>query len=185
MQTWLKDSLNFLRGHIRRKGVSKSSMFKSPLRPADWIWYENQHDIRCYSSAIDHKPFMLTSCCRHYHCWRSSFRSVPADEVDDFQFFGAHQDPTPNPSHSESIYTLRLNTWRNQTFWPSGMRQWNFAVKHSTRPKNARDRWQQLNRSPHFNFQKQPRPDTYPVPIPVVQPTQIAATQPATVISKE
>ena len=33
-QTWLKDSCSFLRGHIRRKGVSKSSIFKSPLRPS-------------------------------------------------------------------------------------------------------------------------------------------------------
>ena len=29
-QTWLKDSFSFLRGHIRRKGVSKSSAFKLP-----------------------------------------------------------------------------------------------------------------------------------------------------------
>ena len=29
-QTWLKDSFSFLSGHIRRKGVSKSSAFKSP-----------------------------------------------------------------------------------------------------------------------------------------------------------
>ena len=33
-QTWLRDSFSFLQGHIRRKGVSKSSMFKSPLRPS-------------------------------------------------------------------------------------------------------------------------------------------------------
>ena len=33
-QTWLKDSFSFLRGHIRRKRVSKSSGFKSPLRPS-------------------------------------------------------------------------------------------------------------------------------------------------------
>ena len=32
--TWFKDSFSFLRGHIRRKGVSKSSKFKSPLRPS-------------------------------------------------------------------------------------------------------------------------------------------------------
>ena len=31
-QTWLKDSFSFLRGHIRRKGVFKSSAFKSPQR---------------------------------------------------------------------------------------------------------------------------------------------------------
>ena len=33
-QTWLKDSFSFLRCHIRRKGVSKSSAFKSPQRPS-------------------------------------------------------------------------------------------------------------------------------------------------------
>ena len=33
-QTWLKDSFSFLRVHIRRKGVSKSFTFKSPLRPS-------------------------------------------------------------------------------------------------------------------------------------------------------
>ena len=33
-QTWLKDSFSFLRGHIRRKGVSKSFAFKSPQRPS-------------------------------------------------------------------------------------------------------------------------------------------------------
>ena len=33
-QTWLKNSFSFLRGHIRRKGVSKSSAFKSPQRPS-------------------------------------------------------------------------------------------------------------------------------------------------------
>ena len=33
-QTWLKDSFSFLRGHTRRKEVSKSSAFKSPQRPS-------------------------------------------------------------------------------------------------------------------------------------------------------
>ena len=31
---WLKDIFSFLRVHIRRKGVSKSSVFKSPQRPS-------------------------------------------------------------------------------------------------------------------------------------------------------
>ena len=31
-QAWLKDSFSFLLGHIRRKGVFKSSTFKSPVR---------------------------------------------------------------------------------------------------------------------------------------------------------
>ena len=33
-QTWIHERFNFLQGHIRRKGLSKSSMFKSPLRPS-------------------------------------------------------------------------------------------------------------------------------------------------------
>ena len=33
-QPWLKNRFSFLQGHIRRKGVSKSSVFKSPLRPS-------------------------------------------------------------------------------------------------------------------------------------------------------
>ena len=33
-QTWLKDSFSFVWGHIRRKGVSKSSAFKSPVHPS-------------------------------------------------------------------------------------------------------------------------------------------------------
>ena len=33
-QTWLKDNFSFLQGHIRRKRASKSSRFKSPLRPS-------------------------------------------------------------------------------------------------------------------------------------------------------
>ena len=33
-QTWLEDSFSFLRGNSRRKGVSKSSAFKSPQKPS-------------------------------------------------------------------------------------------------------------------------------------------------------
>ena len=33
-QSWLKDSFSFLLGHIRKKGVSKFSAFKSPQRPS-------------------------------------------------------------------------------------------------------------------------------------------------------
>ena len=45
-QTWLKDSFSFLQGHIRRKGVSKSSAFKSPQRPSA---------AAAYSSAFEHQ----------------------------------------------------------------------------------------------------------------------------------
>ena len=54
-------------------------------------------------------------------------------------FLGARRDLTQvQDSRSAIISTLRLNTWRSETFWPSGMTQWSFSVKYSTRPKNAR-----------------------------------------------
>ena len=61
-------------------------------------------------------------------------------------------------SCSATIATPRLSTLKRETFQPSLMRQWSFWVKYSTRPKKARDRSLQVNRSPHFNFQKQHRP---------------------------
>ena len=42
-QTWLKDSFSFLRSHIRRKGVSKSSAFKHPrdlLQPQPQLQFQ-------------------------------------------------------------------------------------------------------------------------------------------------
>ena len=67
-QTWLKDSFSFLRGHIRMEGVSKSSAFKSPLRPSAAAASASVPDtsrdkesemkisiIRCYSSAFEHQ----------------------------------------------------------------------------------------------------------------------------------
>ena len=133
---------------------SRSHSFSSGYFTRDQIWDGNQHDIRCYSSAVNHKPFTTTSCYCHHHCWGSTFRSVPADEVDNFQFSGCMSGP-----HFKSKTVIpRLNTWRSETFWPLGMRQWKFSMKYNRRPENARDRSQQVNRSPHFNFQKQHRP---------------------------
>ena len=67
-------------------------------------------------------------------------------------------------------------------------------MKYSTRPKNARDRSPQVNRPPHFNFQKQHTPhrreyiltilETQTVSIPVVQPTETATGEPVTVTAK-
>ena len=70
---------------------------------------------------------MTTTSCHHHHCCRSSLRTVPADEVDDFQFFWVYTR-TPlqvQDNRFATISTPRLNTWRRETFWPSGMRQWN------------------------------------------------------------
>ena len=63
-QTWLQDSFNFLRSHIRRKGVSKSSTFiKSSLRP---LWdtasvpdtlRETKSEMEIsMASAVTHQP---------------------------------------------------------------------------------------------------------------------------------
>ena len=63
-------------------------------------------------------------------------------------------------------------------------------MKYSTRPKNTRDRSPKVKMSPHINFQKHHRPhiltipETQPVSIPVVQPTQKATGKPVTVIAK-
>ena len=66
-------------------------------------------------------------------------------------------------------------------------------MKYSARPKNARDRSPKVKRSPHINFQKHHTagheyiltiPETQPVSIPDVQPTQTATGEPVTVIAK-
>ena len=60
-------------------------------------------------------------------------------------------------------------------------------MKYSTRPKNARDRSPQVNRSQQDTAGHEyilTIPDPQSVSIPVVQPQQIATTQPATVIAK-
>ena len=107
-RTWLKDSFSFLRGHIRRKGVSKSSAFKTPQRPSAAAASVpdtsrdtesgNQHYIRCYSSVFEHQSQVTTASSHDYHhVCRSSLSSVPADEVDDFYISGCTSGP-----HSKS-----------------------------------------------------------------------------------
>ena len=81
-QTWIHERFSFSRGHIRRKGLSKSSAFKSPLRPSGATATasipdtsqetESEMEISMASDVthqpIDHKPFTLTSCCHNHHC---------------------------------------------------------------------------------------------------------------------
>ena len=102
-QTWLKDSFSFLQGHIRRKGVSKSSAFKSAQRssaPAASASVqdtsrdtESEMEISIASDnthqPFEYQPQAATASSRDCHqVCRSSLRSVPADEVDDFHIFG-------------------------------------------------------------------------------------------------
>ena len=131
-QTWLKDSFSFLRGHIRRKGVSKSSAFKSPQRlsaapasgPDTSRDTESEMEISI-ASDVTHQPLSTSPKRRQPPVTTTTTSADPV--LDQFQqlrllistFLGARQDPTP--------------------------------VKYSTRPRKARDR------SPHVNFQKRHR----------------------------
>ena len=80
-QTWLKDSFSFLQGHIRRKGVSKSSGFKSPLRPSaatasvcdDSRETESEMEISMASDVIHHSTSTSPShhlCGFESHKWQ-------------------------------------------------------------------------------------------------------------------
>ena len=135
-QTWLKDSFGFLRGHIRRKGVSKSSGFKSPLRPSAATASvpdtsrETESKIEIsMASDVTHHPASTSPS----HQPATVATSTPQDLVlDQFQhmkpmmstFLSARQDPTPGPRqsfctylHSEIEYLEERDflTFRNET----------------------------------------------------------------------
>ena len=110
-KSWLKDSFSFLRGHIRRKGVSKSSAFKSPQRPSAAAASASVPDA---SKETESKmEISITSDVTHQPSSTIPKRRQPpvatttsADPVlDQFQqmrsmistFLGARQDPTPSP----------------------------------------------------------------------------------------
>ena len=84
-QTWLRDSFSFLRGHIRRKGVSKSSSVTSPLRPS-FPTASVPDTTRETESEMEinmaHKPDL-----DQFKQMRSMISS----------FLGARQDTTPSP----------------------------------------------------------------------------------------
>ena len=182
--------------------MSKSSTFKSPLRPSGARASlpdtshepESEMEINIVSD-VTHQP----STASPSHRSASVATTTSEDPVlDQFQqmrsmiwvsWVSVRILLQIHDSHSATISTPRLNTWRSETFLPSGMRQCNFLVEYRTRLKNVRDR------SQYFNFQKQHRPQqdvkhphdilvTQQVSAPAVQPTQIAAPQPPTVIAK-
>ena len=63
-QTWLRDSFSFIRSHIRRQGVSRSSAFKVPLRPSGATVpvpdtaqeTESEIEINMASDVTSHRP---------------------------------------------------------------------------------------------------------------------------------
>ena len=111
-QTGLKDSFSFLRGHIRRKGVSKSSAFKSPQRPSAAAASASVPDTSkdtesemeiSIASDVTHQPSSTSPKRRQPPVATTTTSADPI--LDQFQqmrlmistFLGARQDPTPSP----------------------------------------------------------------------------------------
>ena len=137
-QTWLRDSFSFLQGYIRRKGMSKSSAFKSPLRPSEatatvsvpGTSQETESEMEI-SMASDFTHQWLTTSPSHRP---AAVTTTTAEDpvLEQFQqmssmissFLGAHQDSTPNPRESFCNYLHFENehleeqdflTFRNKT----------------------------------------------------------------------
>ena len=136
-QTWLKDSLSFLRGHIRKKGVSKSSAFKSPQRPSAAAASvpdtsrDTESDMEIsIASDVPHQPSSTSPKRRQPPVATVTMSADPV--LNQFQqmmsmistFLGAHQDPSPSPQqlfcnylHSEIEHLEERDflTFRNET----------------------------------------------------------------------
>ena len=138
-QTWLKDSFSFLRGHIRRKGVSKSSAFKSPQRPSAAAASASVPDTSkdtesemeiSIPSDVTHQPSSTSPKRRQPPAATATTFADPV--LDQFQqmrsmistFLGARQDPTPSPRQSfcnylhseiENLEERDFLTFRNET----------------------------------------------------------------------
>ena len=208
-QTWLKDSFSFLRGHIRQKGVSKSSAFKSPQRPSaaaasvpDTLRDTESEMEISIASDVTHQ---LSSTNPKQRQPPVATTTTAADPVSDqFQqmrsmistFLGAHQDVTPSPrqlfcnylhSEIEHLEERDFLTFRNETVKLLSEIQY-----------KAKERNRQVTTSHQVTTFQCPEatqatagceyiltiPETQAVSIPVVQPSQIATTQLATVIAK-
>ena len=212
-QTWLKDSFSFLKtsGHIRRKGVSKSSAFKSPQRPSaaaasasvpdTSIDTESEMEISI-ASDVTHQPSSTSSKRRQPPVTTTTTSADPV--LDQFQqmrsmistFLGARQDPTPSPrqlyckylhSEIEHLEERDFLTFRNET-----------AKLLSKIQYKAEERKRQVTTSQEVTTYQVPEasqstagreyvltiPETQPVSIPVVQPQQTTTGQPVTVIAK-
>ena len=126
----------------------------------------------------------------------SSLRSVPADEVDDFKFSGCTSRPYSrsetvvlqlSPPEIEHLEERDFLTFRNETV--KLLSEVQYKAKECKRQVTTT---QQVTtfQVPEVTQATAGReyvltiPDTQSVSIPVVQPTQIVTTQPATVIAK-
>ena len=138
-QTWLKDSFSFLQGHIRRKGVSKSSAFKSPQRPSAATASASVPDTSkdtesemeiIIASDVTHQPSSTSPKRRQPPVVTTTMSADPV--LDQFKqmrsmistLLGAWQDPTPSPRQSscnhlhsklENLEERDFLTFRNET----------------------------------------------------------------------
>ena len=136
-QTWLKDSFSFLRGHIRRKGVSKPSAFKSPERPSAAAASASVPDTSrdtesemeiSIASDVTHQPSSTSPKRRQPPVATTTTSADPV--LDQFKqmrllistFLGARQDPSPRQSFCnyldseiEHLEERDFLTFRNET----------------------------------------------------------------------
>ena len=198
-QTWLKDSFSFLQGHIRRKGVSKSSVFKSPQRPSAAAASvsvpdtskdtESEMEINIVSD-VTQQPSSTSPKRRQPPVTTATTSADPV--LYQFQqmrlmistFLGACQDPTPSPRqlfcnylHSEIEHLKERDflTFRNESV--KLLSEIQYSVK---------ERKRQVTKSQEVTTYQLPEasqstagqeyiltiPETQPVSIPVVQPQQ-------------
>ena len=208
-QTWLKDSFSFLRGQIRRKGVPKSYAFKSCQRPSAAAASASVQD-----TSRDTESEMEISIASDVTCQPSSTspkrRQPPVmtattstDPVlDQFQmrsmistFLGERRDPTPSPrqlfckylhSEIEHLEERDFLTFRNDTV--KLLSEIQYKAKECKRQvPTGQEVTYQLPQASQARAGREcilTIPETQPVSIPVVQPTQTATRVPVTVIAK-
>ena len=171
-QTWWKNIFSFLRGHIRRKGVSKSSAFKSPQRPSaasasvQDISRDTESEMEIsIASDVTHHPSSTSPKQRQPPVATTTSSADPV--LDQFQqmrlristFLGECQDPTPSPQQSfcnylhseiEHLEERDFLTFRNDTVKLLTGIQYK-AEEHKRQVTTSQQ-------ATTFNFHKQHRP---------------------------
>ena len=204
-QTWLRDSFSFLRGHIRRKRVSKSSAFKSPLRPSGaTVSFPNtsretksEMEISM-ASDVTHQLSTTSPSHRPAAVATTTAEDPVSDQFQQMRSMISSslcgcQDTTPNPRQSFCLYSeiehleeRDFLTFRNETVkLLSGIK---YKAKEYTREvTKAQVTIFQLPEATQATAGREyilTIPDTQQVSTPAVQPTQMAAPHQPTVIAK-
>ena len=195
-QTCLKGSFSFLWGHIRRKGVSKSSAFKSPQRPsaaaASALVQDTSRDTESemeisIASNVTHQP-SSTSPKRRQPPVAIATTSSADPVLDQCQqmrlmistFLGARQDPTRQSfcsyihSKIEHLEERDFLTFRNETVKLLSEIQYK-AEEHKRQVTTSQQittfQLPETSQATAGNEYILTIPETQTVSIPVVQPT--------------